>query len=63
MKTVYGLLLLILLAGCSGIKPYQPPNHREEGPQLGLFSGEKGAFEIGILPESKRPLGQKEETR
>ena len=63
MKTVYGLLLLILLAGCSNIKPYQPPNHREEGPQQGLFSGEKGAFEIGILPESKRPLGQKEETR
>jgi len=62
MKTVYALLFLILLAGCSGIKPYQPPNHREEGPQQGLFTGEKGAFEIGILPENNRPLGQKEKT-
>lgn len=62
MKIVYGLLLLILLAGCSGIKPYQPPNHREEGPPGGLFTGEKGAFEIGIAPESNRPPGQKEKT-
>ncbi|ACD96111.1 hypothetical protein [Trichlorobacter lovleyi] len=63
MKTVFSLLFLILLAGCSGIMLYQPPNHREEGPQQGLFTGEKGAFEIGILPESNRPLRQKEETR
>lgn len=49
MKTVYGIVLLILLAGCSGIKPYHPPNHREEGPPGGLFTGEKGAFEIGVL--------------
>lgn len=62
MKTVSSLLLLLLLTGCSGIKPYQPPNHREEGPQQGLFTGEKGAFEIGILPESNRPQGHKEET-
>lgn len=62
MKTVYVLLFLILLAGCSGIKPYQPPNHREEGPPGGLFTGEKGAFEIGILPENTRPAGQKEKT-
>jgi hypothetical protein len=54
MKTVSSLLLLILLAGCSGIKPYQPPNHREEGPQQGLFTGEKGAFEIGI-PRATEP--------
>ncbi len=62
MKTVYGLMLLILLAGCSGITPYQPPNHREEGPPGGLFTGEKGAFEIGILPENTSPAGQKEKT-
>ncbi|MCE1225162.1 MAG: hypothetical protein LWW87_01610 [Geobacteraceae bacterium] len=54
MKTVYSLLFLILLAGCSGIKPYQPPNHREEGTPGGLFTGEKGAFEIGI-PRATEP--------
>ena len=42
------LILLLLLTGCSGIKPYQPPDHREEGPQQGLFTGEKGAFEIPV---------------
>mgnify|MGYP001323205019 CR=1 FL=1 len=38
----------LLLAGCSGIKPYQPENHREEGPAGGIFTGPSGAFEIGI---------------
>lgn len=54
--------LCLLLPACSGISPYQPRNHREEGPEQGLFSGPRGAFEIGILPESTHPQGHQEET-
>lgn len=40
------LLMLLLLAGCSGITPYEPRNNREEGPPNGLFSGPQGEFEF-----------------
>jgi hypothetical protein len=43
-----GVLLaaFLLIGGCAGIQPYSPPNHREEGPQKGLFSGSAGEFVI-----------------
>lgn len=62
MGAIWGLIIFVLLTGCSGITPYQPLNHREEGPEQGLFTGPRGAFEIGILPEKGRPQGHKEET-
>lgn len=37
-------LLLLIVSGCSGIEPYTPTNHREEGPESGLFSGSEGGF-------------------
>ena len=40
------LLMVLLLTGCAGIEPYEPRNHREEGPQKGLFSGSDGEFVI-----------------
>ena len=40
------LAALLLIGGCAGIQPYSPPNHREEGPQKGLFSGSEGEFVI-----------------
>ena len=40
------LLALLVLAGCSGIKPYEPRNNREEGPESGLFTGSEGEFVI-----------------
>ena len=49
---ISGVLLLatmlssILLAGCAGMKPYEPRNNREEGPENGLFSGPEGEFVI-----------------
>ena len=44
---VIGLVLVVLLtAGCAGIKPYDPRDYREEGPKRGLFSGSKGEFVI-----------------
>jgi hypothetical protein len=48
MLRFISLLLLILLAACSGIKPYHPENHREEGPPGGILTGPTGAFEIGV---------------
>ena len=44
--TVVLLLIVFILAGCAGIKPYEPRNNREEGPEKGLFSGSEGEFVI-----------------
>ena len=40
------LAALLVIAGCAGIQPYTPPNHREEGPAKGLFTGSQGAWVI-----------------
>ncbi len=40
------LLVALLIAGCAGIKPYEPRDDREEGPQKGLFTGSEGEFVI-----------------
>lgn len=39
-------LLLLFIAGCAGVETYEPVNHREEGPENGLFSGPGGEFVI-----------------
>jgi hypothetical protein len=44
---VIGLVLVVLLtAGCAGIKPYEPRDYREEGMEKGLFTGSEGEFVI-----------------
>ena len=47
-KALYiGLLLVVLLVtGCAGIEPYEARDHREEGPERGLFTGSEGEFII-----------------
>jgi len=35
-----------LVNGCAGMEPYEPRDHREEGPEQGLISGEAGEFVI-----------------
>ena len=40
------MLMALLVCGCAGIEPYEPRDHREEGPQKGLFSGSEGEFVI-----------------
>ena len=40
------LLVVLLVAGCAGIKPYEPRDYRVEGPQKGLFTGSEGEFVI-----------------
>ena len=59
------LLAILLVAGCAGIEPYQPRDHREEGPQRGLLSGEDGEFSFyvnldedeSVRVESKEEVG------
>ena len=45
------LVALLLVAGCSGITPYDPPDYREEPPGRGLLSGADGEFVIYQKPE------------
>ena len=40
------LLVALLVTGCAGIKPFEPRNYREEGPERGLFTGSEGEFVI-----------------
>ena len=40
------LLVALLVAGCAGIKPYEPRDYREEGMEKGLFTGSEGEFVI-----------------
>ena len=40
------LLMVVVMAGCAGIEPYEPPNNREEGPEKGLFTGSQGEWVI-----------------
>jgi hypothetical protein len=51
------LAVLLIIAGCAGIRPYRPPNHREEGPQKGLFTGSQGAWVI-LGPEALQKDGE-----
>jgi len=40
------LVVTWLVNGCAGVEPYEPRDHREEGPEQGLISGEAGEFVI-----------------
>jgi hypothetical protein len=51
------LATLLLIAGCAGIKPYHPPNHREEGPPKGLFTGFQGEWVI-LGPKAPQAGGE-----
>lgn len=39
-------IMLLLLAGCAGIEPYDPPDYRDNPPGQGLLSGADGEFVI-----------------
>lgn len=54
------LAAMLLIVGCSGIQPYHPPNHREEGPSKGLFTGSQGEWVI-LVP--KAPQKDREEKK
>jgi hypothetical protein len=48
-------LMALLTAGCSGFEPYEPRDHREDGPQRGFLSGEDGQFVISIGRSDHEP--------
>ena len=56
------LLLCLLVTGCSSIKPYQPRNNREEGPERGIFTGSKGEFVIPMPGEPAKEEGNAKKT-
>ena len=39
-------LVAMLVSGCTGMKPYEPRDYREDGMEKGLISGADGAFVI-----------------
>ena len=56
------MLVALLVAGCAGITPYEPRDHREEGPEKGLFTGSEGEFVIfrkADEPETGSDAGNK----
>ncbi len=55
------LVALLVLAGCAGIKPYEPRNNREEGPEKGLFTGSEGEFVI--LRKAEEPQTGSEDNK
>jgi hypothetical protein len=53
-------VLLLLCLSVTGCTPYQPRNHREEGPDRGIFSGAKGEF---VIPLPGEPTKEGEKTK
>ena len=56
------LLVALLVTGCAGIKPYEPRDYREEGPEKGLFTGSEGEFVIyrkADQPETGSEAGER----
>jgi hypothetical protein len=61
-RTAVLLLIMAVMAGCTGIEPYEPRDNREEGPEKGLFTGSQGEWVIvgpkaeeAEAEEKKRP--------
>ena len=57
-NTIFQALIVISIAivmtACTGMKPFELRNNREEGPEKGLFTGSQGEFVIyrgGKRPE------------
>lgn len=42
------LAATVLVAGCSGIQPYDPPDYKEEPPGNGLLTGADGEYIIDV---------------
>jgi len=55
------LVALLVVFGCAGVKPYEPRDHREEGPEKGLFTGSEGEFVI--LRKAEEPKKESEDKK
>jgi len=58
------LTATLLITGCSGIEPYDPPDDKEVPPGNGLLTGEDGAFVIKVNRDENEPdsVEKEEET-
>ncbi len=52
------MLVALLVSGCADIKPYEPRDDREEGPEKGFFTGSQGEW---VILGPKAPQKDKEE--
>ena len=64
--TVRHILLIILglamlVAGCSGIEPYDPPDYKETPPGSGLLTGKDGEFIVYTKNEEQETSGEDKE--
>ena len=50
---------VLLVAGCTGMTPYDPPEYGEMKPGRGLISGADGEFVIYQKPEEADPDANK----
>ena len=57
-RAVILLLIFVLMIGCGGIQPYEPRNHREEGPEKGLFTGSEGEWVIYRKAAEQAPASE-----
>ena len=49
---------LLVVAGCAGITPYDPPDYREEPPGNGLLTGADGEYVIYSKEAEPEPDGE-----
>ncbi|MGD8542365.1 MAG: hypothetical protein PVI39_08765 [Desulfobacteraceae bacterium] len=47
-RLLVAAVVLAFLVGCAGLQPFEPRNHREEGPDRGVFTGPAGAIVIPV---------------
>jgi hypothetical protein len=52
------VLVALLVTGCAGIEPYAPRDHREAGPERGLFSGADGEFVIYVREDERESVSE-----
>ena len=53
------IIALLVSVGCAEIQPLSLPNHREEGPEKGLFTGSQGEWVI-VGPKSTQAAGEED---
>jgi hypothetical protein len=53
----------LLVAGCAGITPYDPPDDRENPPGRGLLSGADGEFVIYQKADEADPDGEEKKNK
>ena len=50
------LTTTLLVSGCSGIQPYEPPDYKENPPVSGLLTGTDGEFVVYIKANQFKSL-------